>query len=304
MKNINFHKKFIERKKEMCSVIDSENLKDLQTKGYTILNTNKNFWIKNKIDFDYLEKKFTELCNQEGESGGWENGKSKMKRWEPSANRVSNLPNKDDIFLKLASVPDIILGVNSVIKKPFKLSSMQIRDPIPFGDKQDLHIDFRPRLFNYYNYNQCTAFIYLDDANISNGSLHIYPGTHKLLGEPSRKRIEENAIRLNVIDIKKYNIVILNVYCWHYGGENLNGRKRRTIFINYRERSEIQQLNQKKFLDESIKSKMSLSEKYLYGVRDEDPNQSDWIYKNRNHKLVKSYQVIRDIIYHKYLSYI
>ena len=228
--------------------------------------------------------------------------KKKNKLWEPSAQRISNLPDKDQIFIKISMLPDILIGANYVIKHAFKFSSMQIRNPIPYGDKQDLHIDFRPRLFNYYNYNQCSSFVYLDNANVNNGSLHLYPGTHKLLGEPSEKYISSKNLKPIAINIEKFNIVLLNIYTWHYAGKNLNGKPRRTIFINYRERSEIQQLNQKNFLSNSTLKKMSEVEKYLYAVRDEDPTQSEIAYIYRNNFFVKKYLKIRDLFYHKYLQ--
>ena len=65
----------------------------------------------------------------------------------------------------------------------------------------------------------------MDDADIDNGSLHIYPGTHKLLGNPSEDYIKKYKLKKEVLEVKKYNMLILNVYTWHYGGENINGKK-------------------------------------------------------------------------------
>ena len=61
-----------------------------------------------------------------GKSGGWENGKQNDQHWEPSAQRISNLPNKDRIFLEISKLPDLLKG-GLKIKNPFKISSMQIR---------------------------------------------------------------------------------------------------------------------------------------------------------------------------------
>ena len=283
------------------SSLNEKNYLDLDEKGYTIINCDKSYWKKNDIDFDYLVDRSIKLCKEEGNEGGWENGKAQGKNWEPSAQRISNLTNKDPIFLKLSKIPDLLNGVNHVIKNPFKISSLQIRNPLPYSDEQKLHIDWRPRLFHYYNYNQCTGFIYLDDADEQNGTIHIYPGTHKKLGEPNEKFIKKNKLKPVALKVKKYNILLLNIYTWHYGGKNYNGKSRKTIFANYRERSELQQLNQKKFLDEEIKSKMSEFEKYLYAIRKIDKNESDWVYKNRNNSLIKLYQKTRDIFYHKFI---
>ena len=81
---------------------------------------------KNNINFEYLSSITDELCKKEGKSGGWENGKQNDQHWEPSAQRISNLPNKDRIFLEISKLPDLLKGVDHVIKNPFKISSMQI----------------------------------------------------------------------------------------------------------------------------------------------------------------------------------
>ena len=296
------YNKFINNIDYGHSIITQKNYDELNEKGFTLILSDKDYWDKNGIDFDYLIQISDKLCATEGVEGGWENQKPKGKNWEPSAQRISNLTNKDPIFLKLSKCADLLKGVNHVIKNPFKISSMQIRNPLPFSDRQEMHIDWRPRLFEYYNYNQCTGFIYMDDADINNGSLHIYPGTHKLLGNPSEDYIKKYKLKKEVLEVKKYNMLILNVYTWHYGGENINGKKRRTIFSNYRERSEWQQLNQKKYLDKKIIENMDKFEKYLYAVRDQDKTESNWVYKYRNNYILKLYQKTRDIFYHKFLN--
>ncbi len=304
MKLVKEHKKFLNQLNKSNIFINNEHYNELDSQGFTILKTDETFWKKNKLDFDLIEREFEHLCSSEGIEGGWENKKKSGVNWEPSAQRVSNLPNKNPIFLKLAMLPDMLLAVDHVVKKPFKFSSMQIRNPIPFGDRQPLHIDFRPRQFDYFNYNQCTAFIYLDDADIDNGALSIYPGTHKILGEPSQKFIDSNRLKPAIVNVKKFNVVLLNIYTWHFGGKNSNGKKRRTIFVNYRERSELQQLDQKRFLSREVIEKMSENEKYLFSVRNEDPTHSTFETTYRNNYIIKKYLKIRDIFYHKYLQFI
>ena len=283
------------------SLFNQKHKSDLDEKGYAVIEADKNYWDKNGINFDNLIKITDNLCNKEGQNGGWENRLSKNDLAELNAQRISNLSNKNEIFIKISQIPDILNAANYVIKKPFKISSLQIRNPFPFGNAQELHIDWRPRLFNYYNYNQFSCFIYLDDADQQNGALHVYPGTHKLTGEPCKEYIKKNNLLPNIVEVKKYNIILQNIYAWHYGGKNHNGKSRKTIFLNYRERSEWQQLNQKKYLDNNVKEKMNEFEKYLYAIRSEDKFDSEWVYKNRNNFFFKTFNKIRDIFYHKFI---
>jgi hypothetical protein len=302
MRSIEEYKVFLKGINKKNILIKKKNFNELDKFGYTILKTNKKFWKKNKINTKSIESAFNYLCQKEGKNGGWENEKKKGTNWEPSAQRISNLPNKNKIFLKLSMLPDLLIAADYVIKKPFKISSAQIRNPIPYGERQKLHIDFRPRQFNYFNFNQFTGFIYLDNATKQNGALQIYPGTHKILKEPSKEIIKRYKLKVKTVNVKKFDIVLLNIYTWHYGGANLNGKKRRTIFINYRERSELQQLNQKKFLSKNLIKSMSNEEKYLYAVRKNDPTQSEFFYKYRNNYFLKKYLKLRDLFYHKYLQ--
>ena len=72
--------------------------------------------------------------------------------------------------------------------------------------------------------------LYLDDANEMNGSLNIYPGTHKILGNPNQNYVEKYNLRKKILNVEKYNILILNVYTWHFGGKNIDGKEGELFF--------------------------------------------------------------------------
>ena len=74
---------------------------------------------------------------------------------------------------------------------------------------------------------------------------------------------------------------------WHCGTKNINGKKRRHLNINYRDRKIWQQINFKKDLDENYKNQLSKAESYLLKVREEDSDRNEWLFKNRNNFFVK-----------------
>ena len=74
---------------------------------------------------------------------------------------------------------------------------------------------------------------------------------------------------------------------WHCGTKNINGKKRRHLNINYRDRKIWQQINFKKDLDENYKNQLSKAEAYLLKVREEDTDRNEWLFKNRNNFFVK-----------------
>ena len=90
------------------SIITQKNYDELDEKGFTLILSDKDYWDKNGIDFDYLIQTSDRLCATEGVEGGWENQKPRCKNWEPSAQRISNLTNKDPVFLKLSKCPDLL----------------------------------------------------------------------------------------------------------------------------------------------------------------------------------------------------
>jgi hypothetical protein len=287
----NDHLNFIKKINYGYSLINKKNYDELDKYGFTIIECDKNYWTKNDVDFDELEKKSDELVNNKGFDA------------EEGTKRASNLVEEDSIFIKIAKLPDFLKAADYVIKHPFKLNAVQLRYPQPYAKRQDLHIDWRPRLRSFYNFNQITCFVYFDDTNQENGAMHVYPGTHNLLGEPTEKRIRDLNLSLKILNAKKFNIAITNIYAWHYGGQNINGKPRRTIFSSYRERSEFQQLNQKKYLSPKTISGFTDFEKYLFAVRDSDIEQNDYLKSliNKNF-LIRRLFLLRDYFYHKKLN--
>ena len=52
------------------SIINNNNFAELDKDGFTIIKSDKDYWEKNNINFEYLSSITDELC-KEGKSGGW-----------------------------------------------------------------------------------------------------------------------------------------------------------------------------------------------------------------------------------------
>ena len=65
----------------------------------------------------------------------------------------------------------------------------------------------------------------------------------------------------------------MNLNLWHGGSNNFSGKPRKTILIDIRRRDQAQLLNFKKYLDSSLKEKLTNSHKYLLSIRNIDKNQ-------------------------------
>ena len=100
-----------------------------------------------------------------------------------------------------------------------------------------IHIDWFPRTSEQDSFDNAAAAIFLDPADANNGVFRIIPGTHKNLDWPdehwdcSNDHPDQIQPELNVGDI-----VVFNTNVWHSGTLNSNGQRRRTIYIDYRNR--------------------------------------------------------------------
>jgi hypothetical protein len=247
--------------------------KKLDEEGYLILE-NTDYMKNNLIS---LRNEAIKLIEREGDKGGWE-GKEKYfkpgKRFESGAQRLGGLVNKHEVFLKLISVPEILICAYHVIKNQIKICGMNLRNPIKNLGEQTLHFDGFPRNSFSEPYTGIVAFIYLDDSIIDNGAMRVVPGTHKLNGWPDDHiNINEKHPKEIRLEVKAGTIVIANLNLWHAGGKNISGDPRKVIMLNIKNREHDQLLNYKKYLGQNFIKNLDQNEKYLLAVREEDPDQ-------------------------------
>ena len=81
---------------------------------------------------------------------------------------------------------------------------------------------------------------------------------------------QPNEIR---VEVDAGTIVIANLNLWHAGAKNVNGKMRRVIMMNIKNRKYDQLLNYKKYLGLKFIEKLNEDEKYLLAVRKKDKDQ-------------------------------
>jgi len=247
--------------------------KKLDDEGYLVIQNSK--YMKKYLKL--LKKKSKELIINEGDKGGWE-GKERYfkegKKFESGAQRLGGLVKKDRSFLGLITIPEIIMSAYHVIKDEIKVCGLNLRNPITGSGEQSIHFDGFPRNNKKENFAGIVAFIYLDDTNIENGAMRLIPKTHKYLGWPDDhiniNKKHKDEIRIKV---KAGTIVVANLNLWHAGAKNLNGKSRRVIMMNIKNRKFDQLLNYKKYLGPKFIKSLNEEEKYLLAVRKEDKDQ-------------------------------
>jgi ectoine hydroxylase-related dioxygenase (phytanoyl-CoA dioxygenase family) len=128
--------------------------------------------------------------------------------------------------------------------------------------------------------------LYLDESNKNNGALRIIPKSHKITGW-----INENLTDLTnhpdeiTIEVKEGSIILFDGNLWHSGTKNINGKRRRVLYIDFRRKEIPQLLNQRIYLDENTQSKLTTNEKFILGI-----SKDDLIFEDRVHTAGNAYR--------------
>ena len=249
---------------------DFENTKKFNELGYYVIPRSE--LVHRYLD-DYKQI-IDDLISKESWRGGWEGKEEYMKygkKFQEGALRLGNLFNKNNLFLKLLFEENLLKIISNIMENNFKIGGLDMREPIQGKGLQDFHMDWIPRKNENDKVQNIIAMIYLDDSNKNNGALRIVPKSHKILGW-----INDNLIDLTqhpdeiTVEVKKGSIILFDGNLWHSGTKNVNGARRRVLYIDFRSKEIPQLLNQRIYLDEYTQSKLSNNEKFILGISDDD----------------------------------
>ena len=140
--------------------------------------------------------------------------------------RLCDLVNKGKIFKQINLDKKLLSAVAHVLKRDFKLYSLNARDVLKGKGYQTLHADWK---FDYDgNFHVFNPIWLLDDYLEKKGSTRIVPSTH--LKNPP-KNLERDFVHLEEQNIvaPKGSVILMNAHLWHGGQENQTGQHRRVI---------------------------------------------------------------------------
>ena len=146
---------------------------------------------------------------------------------------------------------------------------MDLREPLKGYGLQEFHIDFLPNKFLSEKPKNIIGYLCLDSVNYNNGSIRIIPKLHQLIGWPKENLVNlksnenEKTLNLNYGDLVLFNANLL-----HSGNKNINGKRRRVIFIDYRKRSIPQLLNQRFYLNQATIKRLTSNERDILSLND------------------------------------
>ena len=233
-------------------------------------------------NIDEYRRIIDSLLQKESWRGGWEGKEEYMKYqkdFQPGANRLGNLFNKHDLFLKLLTEKNILKIAYAILGDDIKVGALDMREPKKGSGLQGLHIDWIPKKSEDEKTQNIVAMCFLDDADENNGHLRIVPKTQKKTGwiEENQEQTSSHPDQM-YLDVKKAAIVLMDANLWHSGTTNVNGKRRRVLFLDIRRREMPQLLNQRIYLDEITQKKLTGIQKFLLGLRDNDTAFKDRVF--------------------------
>jgi ectoine hydroxylase-related dioxygenase (phytanoyl-CoA dioxygenase family) len=208
-----------------------------------------------------LVARVEELVAQEGKAAGTEH------KQEDGAPRLANLANKGSVFDGIYANPTVLAVARHVIGRPFKIFSLNARNPLPGQGHQRLHADAPARLATE-PYHIVNSLWMLDDMTEDNGATRVVPGSHRRPGavtdyvdDPTLPHPEER-----LIIAPKGTVVAFNAHTWHGGTNNVSGARRWVLHVPFIDRSWPQQTDQRQYITDETRRRISLEARYLLDV--------------------------------------
>ena len=217
-----------------------------------------------------INDRIAELLQTEGDHAGAELAESKYIRHkkEEGADRLADLVNKGSIFDIFYTHPRVLAGIETVLGRRYKLSSLNYRAAKPGKGLQKLHVDWKNAVVNG-SYQVCNSIWLLDDFTEHNGSTRIVPKTHKWNVLPDEAMADSNDKHPDEIRIiaPAGSVFIFNSHVWHGGTTNQTAHDRRSIHSYFCTRDQPQQIDQQKYITQETLDRISEKGRYILDVK-------------------------------------
>lgn len=139
-----------------------------------------------------------------------------------------------ELFRGIFTHPKLLAAAAHVLRRPFRLTGIGGRDPLPDHGAQGLHADWGPRQAGdpYYHLNSLWL---LDDFTVANGATRVVPGSHqrtgkvpRALSDPASRHPEEH-----IIVAPAGSALVFNAHLLHSGRRNDSQAVRRVLTCSF-----------------------------------------------------------------------
>jgi ectoine hydroxylase-related dioxygenase (phytanoyl-CoA dioxygenase family) len=238
------------------AVLSSAEKKSLDERGFAVF--------EGVLDAGWLQRlraTYEALMAKEGANAG------KEVHQEEGTRRLADLVNKGEVFDGIYTHPRILAAVHWILKRDFKLSSLNARDAVPGFGQQTLHADWGPRQAAQ-PFQVVNSVWMIDNFTPQNGATRVLPGSHLLDGGPADHIKDPNATHPDeVLAVAPAgSVLVFNAHVWHGGTKNCTEKTRRACHGYFTAREHGQQLDQREYLRKSTFDRLSPAARYILDV--------------------------------------
>ena len=208
-----------------------------------------------------LRQAFETICEREGEGAGKEVAQVEGVR------RLADLVNKGAVFDGIYLQPLLLAAVWHVLRRPFKLHSLNGHDPLPGHGQQELHSDWGGER-GTGRYHVVNSMWILDDVSADNGATRIVPGSHRCsgrVGEEVPDRLAPHPEEV-LLEAPAGSVGVFNGSAWHSCTRNRSQRPRRLLHCAFIAREHRQQTDQREYLTAETGRRLTPLARYLLDV--------------------------------------
>ena len=237
--------------------LNGEQKRQLDEEGYLLLESAiDSQWL------DQLREAFDRIHTSEGTEAGKEVAQMEGVR------RLADLVNKDTCFDEVYLYAPLLSAVHHVLKRPFKLHSLNGHDPLKGSGIQTLHADTGQKCVPGGPYHVVNSMWMLDDFTAENGATRVVPRSHLKaghLGDYVEDGLADHPEQIHLLG-RAGTIAVFNGNVWHSSYINRSGSKRRTLHCAFIAREHKQQTDQRQYLRTETAARLSSLARYVLDV--------------------------------------
>ncbi len=219
-----------------------------------------------------LGARLVEIAEEEGERAGWElrarEGTGRVRfRKDPGAVRLGDLVNKDPAFAVCFTHPRVLAAMAHVLRRDFKLSSLNGRFALPGHGHQPLHVDWRGRV-TPGDYHVCNSLWLIDAFTEANGATRVVPGSHRTRRLPEDDGADPSASHPDEVLLlgRAVTVVIFNAHTWHGGTRNRTDQPRRAVHAYFCRRGGTPQTDQRRYARPETRARLNDAAKFILDI--------------------------------------
>ena len=210
-----------------------------------------------------LQSTFDAIHTREGAGAGLEVHQEKGTR------RIADLVNKGACYDRVWMHPKILAATYHILKRDFKLLSLNGRDAVPGEGAQALHSDTTPRKELGAPFTLSNALWMVDDFTPDNGATRIVPRSHHWFGVPTDTMSDGNQPhpQEKLLVAPAGSVALINGNLWHGGTINRSGARRRVYHCAYIGREIPQfQMSQREYVRKTTYDRITPAARYILDV--------------------------------------